>query len=147
MANKILDVRSVMDEMVSPEGLQAGGGSQPEFREIDLSPSEYIRAFEGGAYYFGESELLRDHMYSCNIKAYLTGLADVESGTDIPLFTIPPVFASSVKNVYFSIANIGSNLIAQGVVKNHTIYIENIMDPQNWSGSQITFDFTAIDQL
>ncbi len=26
MADKILDVRSVMDEMVSPEGLQAGGG-------------------------------------------------------------------------------------------------------------------------
>lgn len=38
MADKILDVRSVMDEMVSPEGLEAGGGSG-EVPVIDITAS------------------------------------------------------------------------------------------------------------
>ena len=29
MANKVLDVRHVVDEMVSPDGLEAGGGPGP----------------------------------------------------------------------------------------------------------------------
>ena len=42
MADKILDVRHVMDEMVSPEGLQAGGGGEggtTDYRDLNHKPS------------------------------------------------------------------------------------------------------------
>ena len=39
MADKILDVRHVMDEMVSPEGLQAGGGGGEIPLPYNLNPS------------------------------------------------------------------------------------------------------------
>ena len=41
MANKILDVRHVVDEMVSPDGLEAGGGGggTTDYRDLDHKPS------------------------------------------------------------------------------------------------------------